>query len=341
MLSGWAVAALAAAIAAAITCAVTATTATRTALTAAIAATTTTTVACVAARAFAFTHALQHLGAGVACSSLHHIAAWRLASATPNGLATHGNGLGFFTWLGHEAFNNLHRNVLLGEALNVLHEAFLIQAHQVGRCAIGASAAGAANAVHIVFADVRNFIVHHVRQVVNVNAASRNVGGYQRANVTALEATECLGTRCLAFVAVQGHGLDAVFGQKLGHVVGTKFGAGEHQHLAPVVFLNDVRQDGFLFATAHGVNHLCDALHRGVARRHLNALGVLEQGGRQVTNFIAERGREQQALLVFRHHGQYFFHVMDKAHVEHAVGLVEHQNLYLTQIKHALLQQVQ
>ena len=256
-------------------------------------------------------------------------------------MATHGNGLGFFTRLRHEAFNNLHRNVLLGEALNVLHEAFLIQAHQVGRCAIGASAAGAANAVHIVFADVRNFIVHHVRQVVNVNAASRNVGGYQRANVTALEATECLGTRCLAFVAVQGHGLDAVFGQKLGHVVGTKFGAGEHQHLAPVVFLNDVRQDGFLFATAHGVNHLCDALHRGVARRHLNALGVLEQGGRQVTNFIAERGREQQALLVFRHHGQHFFHVMDKTHVEHAVGLVEHQNLYLTQIKHALLQQVQ
>jgi hypothetical protein len=127
VLSGWAVAALAAAIAAAVTSAVTATTSTP--LTAAIAATTTTAMACVAARAFAFTHALQHLGAGVAGSSLHHIAAWRLASATPNGLATHGNGFGFFTWLRHEAFNDLHRNILLGEALNVLHEAFLIQTH--------------------------------------------------------------------------------------------------------------------------------------------------------------------------------------------------------------------
>lgn len=112
-----------------------------TALTASIATTTAATTTTVAATAtasvgsafalwaLAFTHTLQHFCAGGASGSLHHVAAWWLTSATPNGLATHGDGLGFFTGLGHEAFNDLHGNVLLGEALDGLHEAFFVQAN--------------------------------------------------------------------------------------------------------------------------------------------------------------------------------------------------------------------
>ena len=68
---------------------------------------------------------------------------------------------------------------------------------------------------------------------------------------------------------------------------------------------------------------------------------VFEQAVGQVADFVAESGGEQQALLFFGNQRQHFFHVMDKAHVQHAVGLVEHQNLHLAQIQHALLLQVQ
>ena len=86
--------------------------------------------------------------------------------------------------------------------------------------------------------------------------------------------------------------------QELGHVVGAELGAGEHQHLAPVVFLDDVRQQGFFLAATDRVDQLRDALHRGVARRDLHALRVFQQGGGQFADFVAEGGREQQALLV-------------------------------------------
>ena len=230
---------------------------------------------------------------------------------------------------------------MLGKALDVLHEAFFVQAHQVHGSAVGASPACATNAVHIVFAHIGDFVVHHVRQVVDVNAACGNVGGHQGAHITALEAGQRLGAGGLALVAVQRHGGNAVLLQKLGHVVGAKLGAGEHQHLAPVLRVNDVRQQGFFLAAAHGVDHLRDALHRGVARRDLHALRVLQQGGGQIANLVAKSGREQQALFVARHQGQHFFHVMDKAHVEHAVRLVQYQNLHLAQVQHALLLQVQ
>ena len=113
-------------------------------------------------------------------------------------------------------------------------------------------------------------------QFIDINAACGNICGNQSADVTALEACQRLCAGGLAFVAVQGHGVDTVFGEVFGHVVGAKFGAGEHQHLAPVVFVDDVREQGFLFATAHRVNHLCDALHGGVARRDLDALWVFQ-----------------------------------------------------------------
>ena len=86
---------------------------------------------------------------------------------------------------------------------------------------------------------------------------------------------------------------------------------------------------------------LADALHRGVAGRDLNGLGLVEQTLGQLTNFVAEGGREKQTLLFLRHHGQHFFNVMDKAHVQHTVGFVQHKHLHGRQIQHALLGQVE
>jgi hypothetical protein len=119
---------------------------------------------------------------------LHDIAAWRAASATPQGLTTHGDGFCLLAWLRTKAFQQLNRNFLLGEAFNFHHETFFVQAHQAHSFAAGACTARAANAVHIVFRHIRDFVVHHVWQVFNVNAACCNVGCNQNTNVAALEA---------------------------------------------------------------------------------------------------------------------------------------------------------
>ena len=148
-------------------------------------------------RGLAFAHALHHLGARRLGGGLHHVAAGRLAGTAPDGLAAHGDRLGLFTWLGAEAFDVFDGELLLGEAFDVHHEAFLVQADQADGLAVGAGAPGAADAVHVVFADVGNFVVHHVRQVFDVDAAGRDVGGHQSADVAALEAGQGLGARGL------------------------------------------------------------------------------------------------------------------------------------------------
>jgi hypothetical protein len=91
-----------------------------------------------------------------------------------------------------------------------------------------------------------------VRQVVDVDAASGNISGHQGAHVAALETGQRLSAGGLALVAMQGKRVDAVLGQKFSHIVGAKFGAGEDQHLAPVVLLHDVRQQAFFLPRPTG-----------------------------------------------------------------------------------------
>ena len=77
--------------------------------------------------AFGVADALHHF---VACgfgSGCHHVAAWRLAQTTPQGLTAHGNGFGFFIGLGTKTFDHHDWDLLFGEVLNVFHEAFFVQ----------------------------------------------------------------------------------------------------------------------------------------------------------------------------------------------------------------------
>ena len=285
--------------------------------------------------------AIHHFLASSLGSSLHDIAARRLACTAPQSLATHGDGFSHFAFFGAKAFNQRHWNLLLGKAFNVHHEAFFIHADQAHGIAFATCAASTADAVHVVFRDVRNLVVDHVGQFVDVDATCCNISSYQRTQFAGLEAFEGLSTGALALVAVQGHGRDAILGQVLGNVVGAKLGAGENQHLAPVVFLNDVQQNLLLLAATHGVDHLLDALHCRVAGRNLNGLRVAQQAVGQITDFIAESGREQQALLVLGHQCQHLLDVVDKAHVQHAVGFVQNQHLDSRQVHETLACQIQ
>ncbi len=195
--------------------------------------------------------------------------------------------------------------------------------------------------MHVVFGDVGDFVVHDVRQLIDVDAACSDVGGHQCAQFAGLEAGQCLGACALALVAVQRHGADVVLGQEFGNVVGAELGAREHQNLAPVVLVDDVQQHLLFLAAAHGVDHLGDALHGGVAGRDLDGLRIAQQAVGQVADLVAEGGREQQALLFLGHQGQHLLDVVDEAHVQHAVGFVEHQDFDGGQVHEALLLQIQ
>lgn len=94
-----------------------------------LAATATATIATTAS-SFGVANALHHFTACGFGRRCHHVTAWGLAQAAPQGLATHGNGLSLFVGLRAKALNRHDRHLLFGEDFDVAHETLFVQRHQ-------------------------------------------------------------------------------------------------------------------------------------------------------------------------------------------------------------------
>ena len=238
---------------------------------------------------------------------------------------------------------SVHRNVLADQLLDVFQEGKLLAVHQRPSNSAVARTSGTSNAVHVRFRNVGNFKIDHVRQLVNVDAACRNVCGHQNARGAVLEVAQRILAGRLALVAVNGLGGDAVVRQILNHLVRAVLGAGKYQygrHFGRHIFQQMAQQEALAFLV-HLVNHLA---HFFCGRRygsHGNAHRLVQQVVRQLHNFRRHGGREEHRLALGGQFGNYFFHVVNEAHVQHAVCLIQDKMGQMTQINVPLAHQVQ
>ena len=147
--------------------------------------------------------------------------------------------------------------------------------------------------------------------------------------------------RGLALVAVDRERRDAVAVELLGELVGAVLGAREHEHLEPVLRLDEVRQELALAVAVDRMHLLGDDLDRRVAAGDLDHRRRVEQRVGERLDLVGERRREQQVLPPLGQLREDALDVADEAHVEHPVGLVQHQDLDVRQVDGALLVMVE
>ena len=200
-----------------------------------------------------------------------------------------------------------------------------------------ARAAGAADAVDVVFRDVRQVVVDDVRQRLDVEAPRGDVGGDEHLQLAVLEALQGLHALRLALVAVDRGGFDAVVLQLLGEPVGAVLGPAEHQHLLPVARLHQVREQLALPVLVDRVRDLADQLDRHIAPRDFHGDRVMHKPLGEFSHFVGKSRGEKQVLPLRGQQRQHAADVVDKAHVEHAVGFVQDEDLDLAQVYRLLL----
>src|SRR4029077_2547050 len=104
-------------------------------------------------------------------------------------------------------------------------------------------AARTAYAVDVILGHVREVVVYDVRQLVDVDAAGSDVGGYHHGDLAGLEVRERARAHALALVAVQGDGTDAVPLERAHELVGAVLGPREDQDLLPAMVTHQKRQE--------------------------------------------------------------------------------------------------
>ena len=117
------------------------------------------------------------------------------------------------------------------------------------------------------------------------------------------------------------------------------FRAHEAEHLPQIARCHDVLQERALLLDRHLVHALHDGVRRRVAPRDFDQLRLVQERVGELLDFVREGRREEQILPAHRS-GQQRHDALDvgnEAHVEHAVGFVEDEDLDLAQIDRFLL----
>ena len=186
----------------------------------------------------------------------------------------------------------------------------------------------------------RHVEVHDVGHLGDVDATREHVGGHKHVGLAGREAPQCRLALVLRAVAVDGGCADARLGELAAHHVGAVLAAAEDDDALGALLLEHIGEDAHLLALGHAQHILVDSLRGGALVGDLHAGGVVDEGLHVGEHVVVERGREEQGLAAGRRLGHDATHGGREAHVEHAVGLVEHERLDMGEVRRALLDEV-
>ena len=122
--------------------------------------------------------------------------------------------------------------------------------------------------------------------------------------------------------------------------IGTVFGAAEHDGAEGALTLEHAREQRVLGLKRNRQHVLLNRVGGGGHRGDLHAGGVVHQIGDGAHGLLVQGRGEQQGLTVVARVAHNAAHGGQKAHVEHAVGLVEHEDLHLVERAGALVDEV-
>jgi hypothetical protein len=197
---------------------------------------------------------------------------------------------------------------------------------QRDRHARSAGARRPSDAMHVDLRLVRNIEIDDMGDAVDVDAARGDVGRDQDRHAAESEFGERALARRLRLVAVDRFGADARARQALGDAIGAVLGPREDERTRHRGVAEEARENTGLLRGGDEHDVLIDALDWRRRRGDRNANRLAQDAGRKAFDAAGHRRGEEQGLTLLRQQRDDPAHVGQKAHVEHAVGLVEDQD---------------
>ncbi len=241
-------------------------------------------------------------------------------------------------------------HLLLDELLKVAELAHLdpvVAVDEGQRLAITISASGTSDAVHIVFRVMWQVEVDDQLNAVDVDAAAHDVGGYEHVGATGLEGVHHLLAFFLFEVGVHGCYLESLLAEVQYDVLDVEFATHEDDHALVRILQEFVLDKSVLFASEELLQEADEHVYLlrlvADARLLMDLLCRLRDGNLDHHRFVHDRlgqllclrrhgGRIEDLLTVLWQTLGNLHDVVIESHIEHTVGLVEHEECYLREI---------
>ncbi|OCC07233.1 hypothetical protein A3Q37_06966 [Streptomyces sp. PTY087I2] len=220
----------------------------------------------------------------------------------------------------------------------------VVPVDQRDRGALGARAAGAADAVEVGLLVLRRLVVDDVGHTLDVDTARGDVGADQDVDLAVAEGAQRLLAGALAEVAVDRAGGEAALLQLLGDVGGRALRPAEDHREPAALGLEDAGEHLRLVHVVGAVDVLDRVLHGRalvVGRRGVDVRRLRHVAAGEADDGTGHGGREQHRLALGRQHRDDALDVGQEAQVQHLVGLVEDEPADVGEVELALARQVQ
>ena len=193
--------------------------------------------------------------------------------------------------------------------------------------------------MNVVLGHMRQFVIDDERHVLDVETARSDIRRDKDLKLAVLERGERFESRRLCLVAVDRRRCEALFFELPRETRRTVLRAHEAEHLPDVARPHDMRKQCAFRVLRHLVRCLNNRFRRGIASRDFDQLGLIQQFIRELFDLVGKCCGEQQILALCRRRQQFHdaLDVGDEPHVEHPIGLVQNQDLDLSEVDALLL----
>ncbi len=164
----------------------------------------------------------------------------------------------------------------------------------------GSRARRTANAVHISFRHIRQIKIEHVRDVVDVDAARRDIRGDKQTGLAGLEILQRARALALALVAMDCFGGDMRFLKLSDQLVGAVLGPREHHRPRDFRIFQKINQQTRLALLIDVNDALIHQRNGGSHALGLNPYRLTHIGLREVSDFTRHGRGEEQRLARLR-----------------------------------------
>jgi hypothetical protein len=204
-----------------------------------------------------------------------------------------------------------------------------------------ASPPGPSDAMDITFGLVGKVVVEDVADLLHINPTGGNIGGNEQHHGAILETRQGPIASPLRLVAVNCLRPNLGPHQLLAEAIGSVLGAGKDNGPGYILGAKDVRKQSHLVALGNEANLLVNPLDGGGFRGHLDLHRIVQEGPGQLHDGRRHGGRKEQVLTLLWQVLEDLPDVVNKAHVEHTIGLVENEELHCIEVDEPPSQQVQ
>lgn len=220
-----------------------------------------------------------------------------------------------------------YRDLLRDEFLDI-SEVCLLLGITEGECVpLSSCATRTTDAMDIGFRNIRDLVVDHVLERVDIDTTSRDIRSDEDASSSCLEVHESFLSRGLRLVPVDSLSRYTIFSEDLHDFIGSTFCPGKYENGFYRLFLEKFEEEVWFISLIDEINTLFDDIDGRRDRCDGHFRRIDEDRARELHDLGRHSCREKECLLLRREDSEELLHIMDESHIEHTICLIEDEEL--------------